>query len=98
MLGSVRTLIVRVCALQMAFVGRGPGGPKPRLWTQKAGQSIQSFFARRSEAQQLLEWKYLLDGDDMHQARVPIGSRVKHTLLGVSGAVLRKGSLSLIHI
>ena len=39
-----------------------------------------------------MEWVYSIDGDETHQARVPINGLVKHLTFGVTGTVLRKGS------
>ena len=81
------------------FNGRGPGGPKPSAWTKAEGQRLEAFFARQEQRQRSggagaaeLEWVYSIDGEDTHQARVPIGGLVKHLTFGVTGTVLSKGS------
>jgi len=82
------------------FTGRGPGGPKPSAWTRSEGQQLTAFFARQAERHGQrsgggaaeLEWIYTIDGEETHQARVPIGGRVKHLTFGVTGTVLSQGS------
>jgi hypothetical protein len=84
-------------------MGRGSGGPKPSAWKKFEAQKLKAFFARQAASKaelQLssgggaaeLEWVYSIDGDETHQARVPIGGLVKHLTFGVTGTLLSKGS------
>ena len=81
------------------YHGRGSGGPKPTAWKKAERQQLAAFFARQAERQRSpgageaeLEWVYSIDGDETHQAGVPINGLVKHLTFGVTGTVLRKGS------
>ena len=103
MFGFHPHVILLTCCLSraqvMAFIGRGPGGPKTSAWTRTKGQQLENFFARMATpaADRLGEIRWLFAPSDELSVHMcaQIGARVSHVVFNFTGELLAKGSGSV---